>query len=344
MAAQQRIDSTSKNSGWVTEAKQRYDKDRTEEDKTYGQFIKDYKRAEQEDGKREKKRTDSRRLQRGWNVSDLSGKRILVIGENGVGDEVLTACCLRQLAQHCQQVIWRCNPKLQGLFSRSFSDVELIKEADGDPADVQVIYSWELIGCFRPSLDKFGWVASGKSKPYLIVPQGLRDKLKQRYADGTKPMVGLAWRSERDGETVSDKTCNLLDVPHWKDFFDELKDKVRFVSLQYGDTQTEIDFVRWKYGVEIYQDWRVNIYDDVDAAAAQIGAMDFVVTIATTAAHLAGALGVRGWLIFPQKPFAHWRAGKNICPWYPTLRPVQQTNAGDWQPVLKTVMSDLCHI
>lgn len=273
-AAKHHIDSASKSTGWVTEAKQRYDDNRAKEDSAYKLFVQAYERFEKKDGRREKKRTDSRRLKRGWNVSDLSGKRIFVIGENGVGDEVLTACCLSQLTSNCHQVIWRCNTKLQRLFSRSFPNVEFITEADGEPADVQVIYSWEIIGRFRPSLDKFGWLESGESASYLQFLQALRDKLRQRYYGEAKTLVGLAWRSERDGETVSNKTCDFLDVPHWKGFFDVLKDKVRFVSLQYGDTQTGIDFVRWNYGVEIYQDQRVNIYDDVDAAA-QIAAMDY---------------------------------------------------------------------
>lgn len=284
--AERRIDAMSKSSEWVTEAKQRYENNCAEEDKTYNQFIEDYKRAERDGGKREEERTDSRRLERGWNICDLSRKRILVIGENGIGDEELTASCIHDLVPCCEHVVWRCDPKLQRLFARSFPKVEFITEADGEPDDVRVIYSWELIGRFRASLNDFGWLTSGEFASYLQFPQALRDKLKQRYSGEAKKLVGLAWRSERDGETVSNKTCDLLDVPHWKGFFDALKDKVRFVSLQYGDTQTEIDFVRWKYGVEIYQDQRVNIYDDVDAAAAQIAAMDFVVTISTTLLHI----------------------------------------------------------
>lgn len=310
-----------------------------EEAKTYGQYIiEGYEPAER---KREKTRTHSRRLGREWNVSHLSGKRILVLGENGIGDEVLTACCLRQLKQHCRQVIWRCDAKLQRLFSRSFTDINFITEADGEPADVEVIYSWELIGRFRPSLDQFDRPANGESAVYLQFPQALADKLKQRYSNEAKTLVGLAWRSERDGETLTNKTCDLLDVPHWKDFFENLKDKIRFISLQYGDTQKEIDFVRWKYGVEIFQDPSMNIYDDIDAAAAQIAAMDFVVTISTTAAHLAGALGIRGWLMLSPEPFPHWQAGKNVCPWYPTLQPARQKEAGDWQPVLRKVSTEL---
>jgi ADP-heptose:LPS heptosyltransferase len=151
----------------------------------------------------------------------------------------------------------------------------------------------------------------------------LKDSLAAKYHDGSKKTVGLTWRSERAGELLSDKTCDICDVPHWAEFFERLKNKVRFVSLQYGETEDDIAFARWKYGVEIYQDKCIDNFNDVDAAAAQIAALDYVVSISTTAAHLAGALGVPGWVLLPKKPFGHWRAGETICPWYPTLRPVR---------------------
>jgi len=140
---------------------------------------------------------------------------------------------------------------------------------------------------------------------------------------------------------LSDKTCDIRDVPHWSAFFECLRNKVRFVSLQYGDTADEIAFVRWKYGVEIYQDQSIDIFNNIDEAAAQLAAMDYVVSISTTAAHLAGALGAPGWVLLQAKPFGHWRAGKTICPWYPTLRPVSQASAGDWRGALETVTDSL---
>ena len=119
---------------------------------------------------------------------------------------------------------------------------------------------------------------------------------------------------------------------------------MRFVSLQYGDTRDDIAFARRKYGVEIYQDGGVDIFNDVDAAAAQIAAVDYVVSISTTTAHLAGALAVPGWVMLQKKPYPHWRAGKCICPWYPTLRPLRQQKPGDWRGVLAGIADELARI
>jgi hypothetical protein len=122
---------------------------------------------------------------------------------------------------------------------------------------------------------------------------------------------------------------HVIHVPDWAAFFERLKNKVRFVSVQYGDTDDEIAFARWKYSVEIYQDKSLDIYNDVEGAAAQIAVMDYMVSIATTAAHLAGKL------------ILHWRPGKKICPWYPTLRPIRQLATEDWKSVLTSVTEEL---
>lgn len=116
---------------------------------------------------------------------------------------------------------------------------------------------------------------------------------------------------------------------------------MRFISLQYGDNQDVINFVRWKYGVEIYQDQNIDMWNDLDGGAAQIASLRYVVSISTTVAHLAGALGIPGWILLPHKPLAHWEAGKDVCLWYPTLRPVRQKTIGEWDSALEQVADEL---
>lgn len=309
--------------------------------KAYREFLScPYQHAE--DGKRAEKRKERGCLAGSWRPDQLIGKSILVIGEDRVGDEVLTIGCLSDLVQTCEAVSWRCDPKLKVLFTRSFPKVKFVSEDDRQPTAEGTIYSWELIGRFRKQLEDFAWTKHGAGfTPYLNPSAALKDSLAAKYRDGSKKTVGLTWRSERAGELLSDKTCDIRDVPHWAEFFERLKNKVRFVSLQYGNTEDEIAFARWKYGVEIYQDKSIDILNDVDAAAAQIAAMDYVVSISTTAAHLAGAVGVHGWVLLQKKPFGHWRAGETICPWYPTLRPVKQATSGEWKLVLEGVAAKL---
>ena len=318
---------------WVNEARGRRS---AEDDIWFENFLAAYKTNE---SRRSKKDRGSRGAD--WKRADLQEKRVLVIGENGVGDEILTAGCLSDLSRECSHVTWCGDQKLQSLFRRSFPGIEFISQRDTEPTVDVKIYSWELIGQFRPNLDSFEWLATGKFEPYIHASPVLKHGLKARYSDGSKKVIGLAWRSERNGAAVSDKNCDLRDVPAWENFFARLDQQVRFVSLQYGDTEDAIAFARWKYGAEIYQDGRVDIFDDIDAAASQISTMDYVVSISTTTAHLAGAMGIPGWVLLQRKPFAHWQAGKAICPWYPTFRPVRQDTAGNWDNSIHRVTDEL---
>jgi hypothetical protein len=328
-------------SKWVEDARRRLCDDRKFEEKAYENFLQVYRQAEND--KRAESRNQRGCLTKDWRPEHLSDKTVLIVGENGIGDEVLTIGCLSTLAHRCRHVAWQGNPKLKVLFTRSFPGFSFVSNDFPEPTAGGTIYSWELIGRFRKSLNDFGWTMGGNFRPYLEPSGSLKDRLRARYADGSKKLVGIAWRSERNGARVSEKTCDLRDVPAWAAFFERLKDKVRFVSVQYGDTDDEIAFARWKYSVEIYQDKSLDIYNDVDGAAAQIAVMDYMVSIATTAAHLAGALAIPGWVLLPktEKLILHWRPGKKICPWYPTLRPIRQLATEDWKSVLTSVTEEL---
>jgi len=80
---------------------------------------------------------------------------------------------------------------------------------------------------------------------------------------------------------------------------------------------------------------------DIDLFAAQIAAMDMVITIDNSTAHLAGALGVPTWVLLPFAPDWRWLQSRPDSLWYPTLRLFRQPQRGDWQSVLQTVQSAL---
>lgn len=330
----------SRTNEWVKRAKEQLDINRGTEDKQYKKYLEERYRVNE--NKRAEKRDQRGCFGSDWKLTDLSGKSICIIGEDEIGDEVLTIGCLPQLFKqsHCASVIWAGNPKLNKLFTTSFAGVTFVSNNGTSWNTDGTIYSWELIGRFRETLDDFSWINSGSYKPYIRYFEPLRERLRARYLDDSRVIIGLAWRSERNGELL-DKTCGIRDESSWWEFFNQLKGKARFISLQYGDTQDEIDFVKQKYGVEIYQDNSINVFNDVDAAAAQIAAIDYVISISTTTAHLAGALGIPGWIMLKKDSYPHWKAGKNILPWYPTLRPIRQKKAGDWQHVLETIRHEV---
>jgi hypothetical protein len=125
-------------------------------------------------------------LTENWNLDDLSSKTVLVIGEDGIGDEILTIGCLHDLMSICRAISWKCDQKLKALFTRSFPCVKFITEDPQSTSD-GTIYSWELVGRLRKQLKDFPGVKEGVDvMPYLRPSAHLRDTLSMRYHDGSE--------------------------------------------------------------------------------------------------------------------------------------------------------------
>jgi len=82
---------------------------------------------------------------------------------------------------------------------------------------------------------------------------------------------------------------------------------------------------------------------DFDPFAAQVAALDQVISVSNTTVHMAGALNVPTRLLLPtnEAQFWHWFSGREPCRWYPSVRFYVQTKVGDWQPVIDRVAAEL---
>jgi ADP-heptose:LPS heptosyltransferase len=84
-------------------------------------------------------------------------------------------------------------------------------------------------------------------------------------------------------------------------------------------------------------DTEVDQWTDLDGFAAQVAAMDLVVTIDNSTAHMAAALGVQTWTMLPFAPDWRWLLERENSPWYPTMRLFRQREPGQWKPVIEEV-------
>lgn len=80
---------------------------------------------------------------------------------------------------------------------------------------------------------------------------------------------------------------------------------------------------------------------DMDLFAAQIAAMDLVITIDNSTAHLAGALGVPVWLMLPFAADWRWMTRREDSPWYPSMRLFRQPARGDWPSVVQLISREI---
>ena len=83
------------------------------------------------------------------------------------------------------------------------------------------------------------------------------------------------------------------------------------------------------------------VLSDFYDTAARMAELDLLITVDTSVAHIAGALGVRTWLLLPFAPDWRWLLTRSDSPWYPSLTLYRQTDEGDWSAVMARVAADL---
>jgi Tfp pilus assembly protein PilF len=270
-----------------------------------------------------------------WRGERLAaGERVLLWGEQGIGDEVMFAGLLPDALRTGNSLVLECAPRLVPLFRRSFAAVEVIAAeaaaalpwSDPRPGIGAHLPSGSLPGLFRTSRAAFAATAS----PYLLADAAEREQLRARYHDG-RPLVGLAW-STRSPKTGRRRSLELQELaPLFQ------TGGVQWVSLQYGEHAA---LEREAAGTPLRIDRSIDQLADLDAFAAQIAAMDLVITIDNSTAHLAGALGVPTWLLLPFAPNWRWLREGESSPWYPALRLFRQA-CGGWPSVVEAVAEAL---
>jgi Tfp pilus assembly protein PilF len=273
-----------------------------------------------------------------WTGETLVAGRLLIWGEQGVGDEVMFAGLIPEVVRAGNRCLLDCDSRLKSLFARSFPGVDVITKDDriqSDPSHSREeeilahLPSGSLPKLFRATSAAFAATTS----PYLTADKVQRDRFRARYADPDgRRLVGLAWHTKNP----STGRYRSVDLSLLAPLF--ARPDIRWVSLQYGD-HDELERQAAAAGAPIFIDRSVDQFADIDIFAAQLAAMDMVVTIDNSTAHLAGALGIPTFVLLPSACDWRWLEAREDSPWYPTVSLIRQTRPGDWQSVVQRLRS-----
>jgi hypothetical protein len=256
-----------------------------------------------------------------WQGEDLSGKSILVWGEQGIGDEILFAGLIPEVAETARRCVLECEPRLQPLFARSFPNVTVI--ARDDPP--HPITAEEKFDLQAPSGDLARWLRPNFEgfKPlgrYLRPCELTTNEIRAAYNKIGKGLkVGISWHSGVAKRVPLDNWGPILSIPG-----------IQFISLQYGEHQEIIAAANAKFGVRIIDDASVDPLTDMDRFTAQLAATDAVITIDNSTLAVAAGLDIPTFALIPQ--MADWRyvsPDDGNC-WHACLRQFRQNVSGDW--------------
>lgn len=271
-----------------------------------------------------------------WQGEDLTGKTILVCGEQGLGDQILHTSMIPDLIARAGHVVVECESRLSDLFRRSFPTAVIISVAD--PVSLEVDAAKPNYQIAMGSLGR--WLRQDRSvfsddPSYLVCDS----EVISAQSEKVKPRIGVSWKSARV-DFGGPKSTEL--EADWKPVFDVLPG-ADFQSVQYGDVRSDLKAAQDACGVVITADHGVDVTNDIDGLATFLRSLDLLITTSNTTAHLAGALGVPVWCMVPRGPgrLWYWFDGERSSPWYPSMTLYWQKSAGIWDDVFAQVASDL---
>lgn len=268
-----------------------------------------------------------------WHGQPVTGRRILVWPEPGLGGEVLFATCVRELVALGALVTLMASPRLVSLFSRAFPGVEVV--ADGDRAEGRYDYHCPLGGLPKQlRRSRTAFVGSGK----FLVPDSQHATRWATRLDrlGAGLKVGICWRSALPAADSGAGADPSLDA--WGPLF--AVPGVHWINLQYDECESELAAASDRFGITIHRWKSEDLANDLESVVGLLWNLDAVVTSATAVSPLAGGAGVPTWEV---DNGTDWTThGEDRSPWFPSIRVVRRPfGTKDWSPALGRIAGEL---
>ena len=268
--------------------------------------------------------TEPKYKQPRWRGEDLKDKTILVVGEQGHGDNIQFCRFLYNLHVAGAKIKLQVTDGLIPLLQSS----DIIQQLGAYTDDMGEFDYWIPIMSIPGIL---GVTLQNLPSPvnYLNVDQGRQQEWLQTLGPKTRMRVGFCWSGRRDSWLNQHKSVPFPVI------LDMIKSNPQYewVNLQV-DAEPEEEAALLEAGVQAYPG---SVKSFVDTAAL-IMAMDVVIGVDTAVSHLSGSLGRPTWIML-QKFSTDWRwlLDRDSSPWYSSARLFRQPKMGDWASVTKKI-------
>jgi tetratricopeptide (TPR) repeat protein len=272
-----------------------------------------------------------------WHGTEsLRGKRILVYpdpGETGLGDTIQFCRYVKMLDAAGAEVMFEVEPRLKSLLTSLLPGSRLI--VPGDPLEALDYH------CPLMSLPlAFGTKADSipAEVRYLKADPGRIARWAHRLPGTTGLRIGVVWRATAKHETVT-LAGRSIPLQQLERLF--VHRDIVLVALQKGDGTEELEQVTFRDRIVSFGDALDEGSDAFLDTAAIMMHLDLVITVDTSVAHLAGALGVPVWVAVKTPCDWRWQRDRLDCPWYPTMRLFRQRAPRDWSTVIEDMATSL---
>ncbi|WP_258897442.1 MULTISPECIES: tetratricopeptide repeat protein [Burkholderia] len=271
-----------------------------------------------------------------WRGEPLNGKTLLVWGEQGMGDQLQFCRFIPNLAAHVNaqggRILWNTFPLMGALLERSLGQ-HVSQFTSGGSVESLPPFDYEIALNSVPFALGKAIQQLAPDIPYLHADIEKTEFWRARLAKERRVKVGLVWTGSAHHQRNPFRSVGLL---RYAAALADVSD-VAFYSLQPGASHEVLKASQSGFVITDYTDSLEN-FDDT---AALISALDLVITVCTSVAHLSGSLHQRTWVLLDADPHWCWQTEGTEASWYPGVRLYRQAAFGDWAPVMQALRRDL---
>lgn len=268
------------------------------------------------------------------------GQTVVVYGEQGIGDELMFATVMPDLARDCKKVIYDAHPRLYRMFRHAFKEYNI--DCYGTRKDHAVAWCGNYDVDARIPIGSIAKFYRKKREDFprksYLVAEDYALKIAQEALDALpkkKLNIGISWKG---GTNKSSKDSRVLPMNELLPLFDNLD--ANFISLQYHDNVLhEIDRFSESTHREIHH--FKNIVDDYNLTLGLINKLDVIISVPQSVIHLCGAAGVKAYQLCPYRHL--WQMGVygEDMPWYNCITNIWQPSVGDWAHTIRVAIEKI---
>ncbi|HEX4053117.1 MAG TPA: tetratricopeptide repeat-containing glycosyltransferase family protein [Tepidisphaeraceae bacterium] len=263
-----------------------------------------------------------------WKGEKLNGRTILLHAEQGFGDTLQFIRYLPLVLERGGRVVVECPLELGTVLRGVDGIAEIYTQGQTLPPFDTHCSIMSLPLTFGTTLQTIP-----AKVPYLNVPSDRVAAWRERLGEKDDRLrVGLVWAGGPQHKDDKRRSMRLEQLAP----LSEVK-SARFYSLQKGPPASQA--AAPPPGMQLIN-WTDDLHDYVETAALMAN-LDLIISVDTSIAHLAGALGKPVWVLLPFAPDWRWMLNRADSPWYPTMRLYRQANPENWADVMAEVVRNL---
>lgn len=255
-------------------------------------------------------------------IESLNQKTILLHSEQGLGDTIQFCRFAPIISELGANVVLEVQPELTELLKSLPGKVKVLEKGAALP---HFDYHCPLMSLpFALSTDIN---SIPRNVPYLKPSDKAIKKWRSKLGISKRPLVGLVWRGGKQNSNDHNRSMELLEI------VTSVPPKYDLVSLQKDIFSEDKRSLSSLANIQQFGDELVNFLD----TAALIQQLEVIITVDTSVAHLAGAMGKPTCLLVPYLPDFRWLLGRKDSPWYPNVKIFRQTNTRSWDAPLSKI-------